>query len=50
MTEQNEVGEMDIGRPYSAVWYALLKESLGEAGCRQLGFYVIPDDLLLSVV
>ena len=50
MTEQHEAGELDEGRPYSAVWFALLKESLGEAGCRQLGFYVIPDDLLLSVV
>lgn len=37
-------------RPYSAEWYAALKRTLGEAGCRQLGFYEIPDDLLLSVV
>ena len=36
--------------PYSAQWYSALKQSLGEAGCRQLGFYVIPDELLLSVV
>ena len=50
MTEPNEAGEIDVGRPYSALWFALLKESLGEAGCRQLGCYVIPDDLLLSVV
>jgi glycosyltransferase involved in cell wall biosynthesis len=50
MTEQNKADEMDEGRPYSPVWFALMKKSLGEAGCRQLGFYVIPDDLLLSVV
>lgn len=37
-------------RPYSAEWYATLRRTLGEAGCRQLGFYEIPDELLLSVV
>jgi len=36
--------------PYSAEWYATLKRTLGEAGCRQLGFYEIPQDVLLSVV
>lgn len=59
MTETHETAEkenapsppsLEAGRPYSAIWYALLRESLGEAGCRQLGFYVIPDALLLSVV
>ena len=36
--------------PYSAAWYESLKQTLGVAGCRQLGFYEIPADLLLSVV
>jgi len=38
------------GIPYSEAWYANLKETLGDAACRQLGFYAIPKDLLLSVV
>jgi len=38
------------GRPYSASWCATLKQTLGEAACRQLGIYEIPDDLLLSIV
>jgi glycosyltransferase involved in cell wall biosynthesis len=37
-------------RPYTAEWYEFHRRSLGEAGCRQLGFYEIPPDLLLSVV
>jgi glycosyltransferase involved in cell wall biosynthesis len=37
-------------RPYSAEWYSALNGILGEAGCRQLGFYMIPQDFLLSVV
>jgi glycosyltransferase involved in cell wall biosynthesis len=36
--------------PYTPEWYATLRDTLGEAACRQLGFYVIPSDLLLSVV
>lgn len=38
------------GKPYSAEWYGALRRSLGEAACRQLGFYEIPADFLLSVV
>ncbi|HAW27131.1 glycosyltransferase family 2 protein [Gimesia maris] len=38
------------GYPYTDEWYNSLKSSLGEAGCRQLGFYPIPADFLLSVV
>lgn len=37
-------------RPYSDAWYAALCRQLGETACRQLGFYAIPQDLLLSVV
>ncbi len=37
-------------RPYSEQWYDGLRQTLGETACRQLGFYAIPADLLLSVV
>lgn len=37
-------------RPYSEEWYESLRNVLGDAACRQLGFYVIPQDLQLSVV
>ncbi len=36
--------------PYSQEWYETLLNALGEAACRQLGFYVIPTENLLSVV
>jgi glycosyltransferase involved in cell wall biosynthesis len=36
--------------PYSEEWYASLQRVLGDAACRQLGFYVIPSGVLLSVV
>ena len=45
----HELIELDE-TPYSAEWYAALKRVLGEVGCRQLGFYEVPADLLLSVV
>jgi glycosyltransferase involved in cell wall biosynthesis len=54
MIEQFEVAPAESAqgelRPYSAAWYELQLRALGEAGCRQLGFYAIPDDHLLSVV
>jgi glycosyltransferase involved in cell wall biosynthesis len=37
-------------RPFTTDWYASLESQLGATACRQLGFYVIPEDLLLSVV
>ena len=37
-------------RPFSRPWYEVLHRQLGAAGCRQLGFYVLPEDFLLSVV
>ena len=37
-------------RPYSVEWYERLRGTLGENGCKQLGYYVIPCDFLLSVV
>src|ERR1700685_1939567 len=54
MSERNELSTLEaiVGelRPYSAEWYASLRRTLGEAGCRQLGFYEIPQTFLLSVV
>ncbi|MGE0529215.1 MAG: glycosyltransferase family 2 protein [Bdellovibrionales bacterium] len=41
---------MTDSKPYSAEWYEGLRRTLGEAGCRQLGFYEIPEEFLLSVV
>lgn len=37
-------------RPHSPEWYDALKQLLGEATCRILGLYAIPEDLVLSVV
>ncbi len=36
--------------PYTPEWFASLRHTLGEAACRQLGFYVIPPEWMLSVV
>ncbi len=36
--------------PYSQDWYDQLRRVLGSAACRQLGFYVIPPQLVVSVV
>jgi glycosyltransferase involved in cell wall biosynthesis len=37
-------------RPFSPDWHAALTLLLGEATCRQLGLYSIPDHVLLTVV
>lgn len=37
-------------RPWSPEWFEVQKRSFGEAACRHLGFYVIPDNIRLSVV
>ncbi len=37
-------------RPWSPEWYALQQSTIGESACQQLGFYVIPPELRLSVV
>jgi glycosyltransferase involved in cell wall biosynthesis len=42
--------ELAAARRYSPEWYEHLRGLLGEACCRQLGIYAIPDDFLLSVV
>ena len=41
---------MRADSPYSAEGFAELSQVLGETACRRLGFYVIPEDVLLSVV
>jgi glycosyltransferase involved in cell wall biosynthesis len=38
------------GVPYSHDWYESLRLVLGESGCKQLGFYKLPDDFVLSLV
>ena len=37
-------------RPWSAEWYDQQTRTIGESACRQLGFYVIPAQMRLSVV
>ena len=46
----NEYPNPDNLRPWSFEWYEVQKEHMGEAACRHIGFYVIPDHLRLSVV
>lgn len=46
----NSTSTSDDPKPYSHAWYDAHRRTLGDAGCRQLGFYVIPEDFLLSVV
>lgn len=36
--------------PHTPEWFARLKDTLGEAACRQLGLFVIPPEWVLSVV
>lgn len=36
--------------PFTPEWFSSLKSTLGEAACRQLGFFVIPPEWTLSVV
>jgi len=50
MVREDNAGSEGDRVPYSAEWYAWLKRMLGDAACRQLGFYEIPSQLLLSVV
>ncbi len=44
-----ELGTIDAP-PFSAAWYDRLEATLGEHACRQLGFYVLPENLVLSVI
>jgi len=46
----SKAAQLNHAKPYSKSWHENLAKTLGEAGCKQLGFYVIPDDFLLSVV
>ena len=40
----------DSHPPYSAGWYASMKALLGDAACRTLGIYAMPEGFLLSIV
>jgi glycosyltransferase involved in cell wall biosynthesis len=37
-------------RPWTAEWYEQQTRTIGDSACRQLGFYVIPAEMRLSVV
>lgn len=47
--EHESANDMDP-RPYSEEWYSSVRNLLGDAACRQLGFYVLPENFVLSVV
>lgn len=36
--------------PWTQAWYDYQKSALGESACRQLGFYVIPPEIVVSVI
>lgn len=36
--------------PWTRAWYEYQKSALGESACRQLGFYVIPEQIVVSIV
>src|SRR5688572_12241073 len=48
----NELGLPPVSalKPYSQPWYDRLRHALGESACKQLGYYVIPAEFVLSVV
>ncbi|MBL8849765.1 MAG: glycosyltransferase family 2 protein, partial [Planctomycetaceae bacterium] len=41
---------LDSHPPYSAAWYASMQALLGDAACRTLGIYAMPEGFLLSIV
>lgn len=42
--------DVDDLKPFSQPWYEARRRWLGDASCRKLGIYTIPEDFLLSVV
>jgi glycosyltransferase involved in cell wall biosynthesis len=56
MHQGNIMTDDDLGlplsqfKPYSAEWYERMRQTLGESGCKQLGYYALPVDFTLSVV
>ncbi len=46
----NDQAHPDQYRPWSEQWFEAQKQTMGEAACRHIGFYVIPDNIRLSVV
>ncbi len=47
---QSESSEVEGLRPWSRTWYENQVRAIGESACKSLGFYVIPEEFLLSVV
>ena len=47
MTENDSPNQL---RPWSPAWLKQQQQTIGDSACRQLGFYAIPEDKLLSVV
>lgn len=47
MTEHDSPNQL---RPWSPAWLKQQQQTIGDSACRQLGFYAIPEDKLLSVV
>jgi len=45
-----ETNVTTAGTPYTTAWLEHLQQVLGKAACDQLGFYAIPETMLLSVV
>ncbi len=49
LTESEGPPEMSAA-PFSLEWYERMRSLLGEAACRSLGYYVLPDGFVLSIV
>jgi glycosyltransferase involved in cell wall biosynthesis len=45
-----DVSRLVGGTPFSEEWFRGLQSLLGDGACRQLGFYALPKDFVLSVV
>ena len=50
MKHPRDNSNLENQTPWSSQWYERQKRLLGEATCQQLGLYVIPADLVISVV
>ncbi len=46
----NSLHPLTEPRPYTEAWYYRLRDTLGDSACKQLGYYPIPDDFVLSVI
>lgn len=48
--ERTMEGMIPGTQPYTAAWIESLRHTLGDVACRQMGFYAIPENFVLSVV